>query len=439
MPSSRTPEPPRPAPAAPAAPGSGPLNPVPSNPASFSPTPFNPDHAHFTELLDRVLVGSGTSHVWSPHSVATAFALLALGSRDGLRLNLTRALLADRPGATGEERGRALTGLLAGLDAAVLPPEAPALADGDDRRPRRKVAALDLVSVNDLYVSEAEPALPGFEAVVRSRPGAGVHTVDFTADPERVRARANAAVAEVTRGLIRQALPPNSVTAQTVVMLVNALWLRMDWVTAFDTHATADRVFHAPAGDREVPTMAKTFQTGHAHTAGWRMVTLPGGHGTALDVLLPEDDTADPRTPAPSTLSALHAALRTDRVRMELPRFRVESSFRLEEKLREIPFLDVFGRPDPELDGITGHPLRVDSIVHRAVLSVNESGVEGAAVTALAVPGSALRPPQPELFRVDRPFVFVLRRHGAVLFTGRVLDPVDPGPGKRSRQGLPTP
>lgn len=400
---------------------------------------LNPDHAHFTELLDRALTTAGASHVWSPHSVGTALALLTLGSRDGLRRNLTRALVSDRPGDSEEERGRALADHLSVLDTAVAPPGPPPDAAGPARRPYGKAAALELASVNDLYVSAAEPALPGFEAAVRARPGAGVHTVDFAAGPELVRARANAAVAEVTRGLIPEVLLPGSVTTRSVMVLVNALWLRMDWVRAFRTHATADRAFHSPDGDREVSTMATTLRTGHARASGWHLVTLPGAHDTVLDVLLPEDDSADPPTPAPDSLTELYAALRTDLVRVELPRFRVESSFALDRKLRTIPFLDVFGRPDPELDGITGLPLRVDSIVHRAVLSVDESGVEGAAVTAMAAPGSALAPPRPVLFRVNRPFVFVLRRHGAVLFTGRVLDPVDPGPAETDRRGIPAP
>ncbi|WP_017588545.1 serpin family protein [Nocardiopsis ganjiahuensis] len=388
--------------------------------------PLDPDHAHFAAFLDWALTTPGTSHVWSPHSVGTALALLALGSRDELRQNLTHALVNGLLDATDEERALALTAHLSELDSAVAPPGA-------------RAADPDVVSVNGLYVSAAEPVLPGFEAVLRARPGSGVRSVDFTSDPERVREDVNAAVGGATRGLIPQALPPGSVTADTVAVLVNALWVRMDWITAFSCHRTTDRVFHTPDGERAVPTMVNTISAGHARAAGWRMVTLPGEHGTALDVLMPEDGVTDPPTPSPETLSGLHEALRVEPVRVALPRFRVESSFELARDLGEIPFLDVFGGFHPELDGITGHPLRLDSIVHQAVLSVDEAGVEGAAVTVTAVPGSASRPPEPVAFTVDRPFRFVLRRRGAVLFTGRVLDPVDPGPAQTDRRGVPAP
>ena len=151
--------------------------------------------------------------MWSPQSLGTALSLLALGSRGTLRHNLVRALVDGRRTTTGEERDLALRTHLSDLDSAVLPP---APTDGGRRGPGGEAAALCLASVNDLYLSAAEPALPSFEALLRARPGAGVHTVDFAADPERVRTRANAAVARVTRGLVPEALPEAAGTDLTV-------------------------------------------------------------------------------------------------------------------------------------------------------------------------------------------------------------------------------
>ena len=50
------------------------------------------------------------------------------------------------------------------------------------------------------------------------------------------------------------------------------------------------------------------------------------------------------------------------------------------------------------------------------------------AATAAVMVMSAVIPPKPKEFLVDQPFRFVLRRRGAILFTGRITDPVDPGP-----------
>ncbi|MDQ7053726.1 MAG: serpin family protein [candidate division KSB1 bacterium] len=61
----------------------------------------------------------------------------------------------------------------------------------------------------------------------------------------------------------------------------------------------------------------------------------------------------------------------------------------------------------------------------KTYVEVNEEGTEAAAVTVVAVRSTAIGPSGPKLFRVDRPFLFVIREKnsGTILFIGKVLDP----------------
>jgi serpin B len=73
-----------------------------------------------------------------------------------------------------------------------------------------------------------------------------------------------------------------------------------------------------------------------------------------------------------------------------------------------------------------GH-LYLDQIVHAAVFSVDEKGVEAAAATAHG-PYSALGDDEkPIAFRADHPFIFLIRHKatGTILFLGRLVDPSD--------------
>jgi len=77
------------------------------------------------------------------------------------------------------------------------------------------------------------------------------------------------------------------------------------------------------------------------------------------------------------------------------------------------------------MSGMTAEPVRLDRIEHKAVLDVDETGFEGAAATAVVVALSAIASGRPVEFRVDRPFLVLVRHPGseAVYFVARVIDP----------------
>ncbi|MDT0329611.1 serpin family protein [Nocardiopsis lambiniae] len=386
---------------------------------------IDPDHLHFALSLEHALAETGVSHVWSPHSAGTALTLLAEGSSGKVREALARALTA---------RGGSLAGHVAALDATVgagpdaLDEGARTPDDDPDGPP-----SLDLVSVNDLYVRQGGAVLPGFASALAARPGSAVRSADFAAAPERARADINTAVADVTRGMITDLIPRGTITSETESILVNALWVRLMWLEPFEAAATRERVFHTPDGDRSVPTM---WRSGHARVAeadGLRLLTLSGRHGLDLDIVLSEEGGTEPPALTLESHRTLREAARSETVNVALPRFRVESGFELLEALPDLAA--VAGRPTRDLSGITGDPLRLDAIVHRAVLSVDEIGAEGAAATAVFAVAAAMPLAPPVEFVVDRPFAFVLRRGASVLFLGRITDPEDPGPAGSSDRG----
>jgi len=68
--------------------------------------------------------------------------------------------------------------------------------------------------------------------------------------------------------------------------------------------------------------------------------------------------------------------------------------------------------------------LSVGTVIHKAVIAVDEKGTTAAAATGVSVGITAIRMDWPTLV-VDRPFLFFIRHNptGAILFQGRVLDP----------------
>ena len=73
-----------------------------------------------------------------------------------------------------------------------------------------------------------------------------------------------------------------------------------------------------------------------------------------------------------------------------------------------------------------GKDLFISAVIHKAFVDVNEEGTEAAAATAV-VTGRPAPITEPPVFRADHPFLFMIRddRNGAILFVGRITNPLD--------------
>jgi serpin B len=110
---------------------------------------------------------------------------------------------------------------------------------------------------------------------------------------------------------------------------------------------------------------------------------------------------------------------------VSLPRFTLEAEFSLMPVLcdlgAELAFSD-----EADFSGIGEEPLQISEVVHKAFVEVNEEGTEAAAATGVMMGLCATaQPAEPLVFKADHPFLFFItdRDTGAVLFSGRVLDP----------------
>jgi serpin B len=89
--------------------------------------------------------------------------------------------------------------------------------------------------------------------------GADLKLVDYIADHEAARRAINARVSQQTRGRIRELLAPPNVTDGTRPYLVNAIYLKANWVVEFIKDETAPRSFRRLDGSvARVPTMRLT-------------------------------------------------------------------------------------------------------------------------------------------------------------------------------------
>ena len=242
----------------------------------------------------------------------------------------------------------------------------------------------------------------------------------------------NKFVAEATKGLITDLVDDGTVQdPMTTAILLNAVYFKGTWQSKFAKGNSRPGAFHAPAGDTQVDFMRqeKRYAVGEAAGLG-QSVALPYAKDDLRMVLiLPENEGIAGARATAAALPARWAAIRPldhEKVDVVLPRFKIDSgvvelmdvldaSFDLGLIKREDGgFLEIADRPD----------LHVDSVLHRAVISVDEEGTEAAAATAVVMMTRAM-PRPPRVLKFDRPFVFAIEHAatGRVVFAGVVADP----------------
>jgi len=231
----------------------------------------------------------------------------------------------------------------------------------------------------------------------------------------------------VTR--VPEIVPTGVLDEETLLVLVNALYLKAAWLDPFQETATADADFHLGDGTTvRVPTMLGHLGAPTGSGDGWRSARLRyAGGSLAMTVVLPD----------PGKLAAVEAVVAEhgwatlldarghERLELRLPRFTVRTSSRLGELLAPLGMPTAF-TDDADFSGFTtDDPLKISEVLHEAFVAVDEEGTEAAAATAVVMQRAGAIPAPPVPFVVDRPFLFAVHEieTGTPLFLGRVTDP----------------
>lgn len=295
---------------------------------------------------------------------------------------------------------------------------------------------------NAIYAQKGFAWEKSFTDRVSAAYGAGIIDADFKADPESERKRINGWVEKETRDKIKDLIAKGLIHKLTRMVLVNAVYFKGDWESAFKKDVTKEQPFFLADGskaDAQLMYQRGAFSLFQDETL--QAVELPYKAGQmAMVALLPrkKDGLAElEKALTPANLSKWTESFRQQAgaaigrrgglVDVYLPKFKVETSYELSKQLKALGMLAAFGNADfTRMSKSEG--LAISAVIHKAFVDVNEEGTEAAAATAVvaATPTSiGYSPPPIPQFRADHPFVFLLvhKPTNAVLFQGRVMNP----------------
>ena len=393
---------------------------------------------------------NGATEVATPHDLtfgaaqmtATVYPKLSAAADANANLfvspvSLSQGLGLAFIGARGETRaeiGRVLDWNPASNAAALTKAYNAQLTDTGD-------ADIALGIANALWLAKGLPIRGEYVAEARAAFGVVPETVDYGGDSTAAATRINRWVSRETKSRITEIVSASGLGTDTAAVLTNALHFKAKWTTLFED--TELRSFTRGDGSRVPITMMKrTGRFQYRDTREGQAITLPYGRDGrfVMELFLPRDTATLRRwerelrgvdffAGEQGSTSRFDLSAEPEReVRVFLPRFEARFDESVKAALIAAGMPTAFDRTRADFSGIASGPrLAMDDVAHATYLRVDEEGTEAAAVTAvkIVVTSARIEPKVPEIV-FDRPFLATLRdrKSGAVLFFGRIANPV---------------
>jgi len=260
-------------------------------------------------------------------------------------------------------------------------------------------------------------------------------------DNEASASKINSWVEKKTRNKIQDVIDPDSLSQDTVMVLVNALYFKGLWAQPFKKTFTRKIDFFVTANNPVKVDMM--FQNGHfrikyLEELDAQIIKLPFvGEIMRMYVLLPnkKDGLGQvERQFSKMSKEKLHELFRMDNVNprlvgLNMPRFKLETTLDLLPILNKMGFGKVFRTLNigKMIKNKLTRPVYISDVVQKVFIEINEEGAEAAAATAIQVMARMI-PPQ---FNCNHPFMFFLEHReegdtaGTSLFQGRVINPME--------------
>ena len=394
-----------------------PSNPVlPSNPAPSSTGPAAAIAAFATDLYGQ-LASQPANFAFSPLSIELALAMVYAGASGQTATEMASVLHLGPDTAATHSALAALAQQIA--------------ADGSAADGSAGGATLNLA--NAVWGQTGFPFLPAFLQVLQNTYGAPLQNADFGDAPDQAATAINNWVAHETQNMIQNLFPPGSINSSTRLVLANAMYFHGGWLQPFDPNATAPGNFSLSGGQTvSAALMHQTANFLYDDGNGAQMLEMPyAGGKLAMDVLLPDQPGGLGQLESQLTAGNLATwtnGLTNANVFVTLPKFQMSSAFNLSSVLGAMGMPDAFNPLTADFSGMDGKTdLSIATVMHQAVVNVDETGTTAAAATGvgMTMTAVAVMPFPPIVFNADHPFVYMIRdtRTNTILFMGRVDDP----------------
>lgn len=228
----------------------------------------------------------------------------------------------------------------------------------------------------------------------------------------------------------------------TVMVLVNALAIDMDWVYAFDKLNTYKDGFYLENGEKQlVETMHEDISSSIASYYKDKNITaltmeLRKYQDTQLEfmAIMPSKNLEGFVNGFSSsqledlTQKLIPASNKAGGIRVSIPKFSFEYDLSLKEDLKKLGIQDAFAEGVANFSNMAKERLFVKEALHKANIEFKENGIKAAAATIsiFNTEEFVINSKEPVEITIDKPFLFLIKDKNTseIWFVGAVYEPV---------------
>uniref|UniRef100_A0A8C0J2Y7 Serpin domain-containing protein n=1 Tax=Chelonoidis abingdonii TaxID=106734 RepID=A0A8C0J2Y7_CHEAB len=367
-----------------------------------------PSNADFAFRLYKQITSEAPKKniFFSPISISTAFAMLALGAKSATLTQILEGLAFNLTELQEKEIHDGFHNLIHILN--------------------HPDSQLQLDMGNALFLKEKLKTLEKFLADAKNLYEGEAFSINFknTAEAQK---HINDYVEKKTHGKIVELV--KDLDPETAMILVSYIFFKGKWEKPFLPEDTKERDFFV---DEEtivkVPMMHRMgrFDLHFDTELSCTVVQLYYNGSATAFFILPNKGKMKQVEDAlwKETVSRWSNALHLSSANLYIPKFSISATYDLKNHLTKMGITDVFTK-QADLSGITGEPeLQVSRVVHKAVLNIDERGTEASAATAVEIMPMSV----PLNIEFNSPFLVMIfdRTTNSTLFIGKINNPAEP-------------
>lgn len=290
----------------------------------------------------------------------------------------------------------------------------------------KRATSLDIASA--MLIEQGAPYNESYHREIEDLFDANLAVAQFAQNPDEIVKEVNAWASHKTRGRIDKFLQ-QAPDAATKMLVLNAMYFKGNWKTQFDPEFTETRTFHNLDGTKsrvQMMFLIHGFEFGYDDALDADVLKLPyADDHFSMILVVPRNRQntigAVVQGLSTSKLNSMLRNLDTQNVELTMPKLNVNQLLKLRGSLEQLGLKVPFSE-SANFSGISGKlDLRLNEVMHKAALDVDEEGTRAVAATQAQFVSKSLV--QFTQFTVDRPFLALIRheKSGAVLFLAHIV------------------